>query len=132
MATALGTSLKWIASSLVMIRLRSMVMPAALRRTDPVVTMISLRVHSVCLSPSKRSTVETRPPPADPPLAGISRAAPLIHSILFFLNRNSIPLASPSTMRFLRAWNWARSMPTDACPELAEESPIVTPHSLAC
>ena len=77
-----GTSRRWIASSLVMMRLRSISMPGTLRGADPVATMISLRARSVCFSPSNTST---------PPLPA-SRAVPLIQSILFFLNRNSTPL----------------------------------------
>ena len=38
-----GTSLRWIASSLVMMRLRSISMPGTLRGAEPVATMISLR-----------------------------------------------------------------------------------------
>ena len=60
---------------------------------DPVATMIS-RARSVCASPSKTST---SPPP-------VSRAVPLIQSILFFLNRYSIPLVRPPTILSLRAW----------------------------
>ena len=75
-----------------MIRLRSISMPGTLRGDDPVATMISLRARSVCFSPSKTST---------PPLP-VSRAVPLIQSILFFLNRNSTPLVRPVTMRSLR------------------------------
>ena len=61
-------------------------MPGTLRGADPVATMISLRARSVCFSPSKTST---------PPLP-VSRAVPLIQSILFFLNRNSTPLVRPA------------------------------------
>ena len=43
-----GTSRRWIASSLVMMRLRSISMPGTLRGADPVATMISLRARSVC------------------------------------------------------------------------------------
>ena len=64
--------------------------------------MISLRARSVCVSPSKTST---------PPLP-VSRAVPLIQSILFFLNRNSTPLVRPVTTRSLRACTCAMSMPT--------------------
>ena len=44
-----GTSFRWIASSLVMIRLRSISMPGTLRGAEPVATMISLRASSVCV-----------------------------------------------------------------------------------
>ena len=76
-------------------------MPGTLRGVDPVATMISLRARSVCLSPSKTST---------PPLP-VSRAVPLIQSILFFLKRNSTPFVSPPTMRSFRACTCAMSMP---------------------
>ena len=98
-----GTSFRWIASSLVMMRLWSIVMPGTLRGDDPVATMISLRACSVCVSPSKTST---------PPLP-VRRAVPLIQSILFFLNRNSTPLVSPVTILSLRACTCVMSMPID-------------------
>ena len=66
-------------------------MPGTLRGAEPVATMISLRARSVCVSPSKTST---------PPLP-VSRAVPLIQSILFFLNRNSTPLVRPPTIAIL-------------------------------
>ena len=62
-----------------------MSMPGTPRGDDPVATMISLRARSVCCSPSNTST---------PPLP-VSRAVPLIQSILFFLKRNSTPLVRP-------------------------------------
>ena len=68
-----------------MIRLRSISMPGTLRGAEPVATMISLRARSVCFSPSNTST---------PPFP-VSRAVPLIQSILFFLKRNSTPLRQP-------------------------------------
>jgi hypothetical protein len=64
----------WIASSLVMIRRRSISMPGTLRGCEPVATMISLRAASVCLSPSVISTFPLPP----------RRPEPLIQSILFF------------------------------------------------
>ena len=91
-------------------------MPGTLRGADPVATMISLRARSVCASPSNTST---------PPLP-VSRAVPLIQSILFFLNRNSTPLVRPVTTRSFRAWTCVMSMPTAAAA-----APIVTPHSFA-
>ena len=72
-----------------MIRLRSIEMPGTLRGAEPVATMMSRRARSVCVSPSNTST---------PPFP-VSRAVPLIHSILFFLNRNSTPLVKPLTIR---------------------------------
>ncbi len=87
-----GTSRRPMASSLVMMRLRSISMPGTPRGVDPVATMISLRARSVCCSPSNTST---------PPLP-VSRAVPLIQSILFFLNRNSTPLVRPVTTRSFR------------------------------
>ena len=110
-----GTSRRPIASSLVMMRLRSMRMPGTLRGADPVATMISLRARSCCASPSKTST---------PPLP-VSRAVPLIQSILFFLKRNSTPLVRPLTMRSLRDWTCAMSM------RMSLVAPIETPHSFA-
>ena len=101
-----GTSRRWIASSLVMMRLRSISMPGTLRGAEPVATMISLRARSVCVSPSKTST---------PPLP-VSRAVPLIQSILFFLNRNSTPLVRPSTMRSLRACTCVMSIADGPAP----------------
>ena len=79
--------------------------------------MISLRARSVCVSPSKTST---------PPLP-VSRAVPLIQSILFFLNRNSTPLVSPVDDRgpcalHLRPCRSRRQR----CPERR----WLTPHSL--
>ncbi len=83
-------------------------MPGTLRGAEPVATMMSRRARSVCVSPSKTST---------PPLP-VSRAVPLIQSILFFLNRNSTPFVRPLTMRSLRACTCAMSMPMlAACPE---------------
>ena len=55
----------------------------------------------------------TRRPPAN-------RAVPLIHSILFFLNRNSTPFVRPVTMRSLRVWTWFMSIATGTCPALVE------------
>ena len=89
-----------IASSLVMMRLRSISMPGTLRGVEPVATMISLRARSVCVSPSKTST---------PPLP-VSRAVPLIQSILFFLNRNSTPLVRPRDDPVLARCTCAMSM----------------------
>ena len=40
---------RWIASSLVMMRVRSISMPGTLRGAEPVATMISLRARSVCV-----------------------------------------------------------------------------------
>jgi hypothetical protein len=57
-----------------MIRWRSISIPGTPRGVDPVATMISRRARSVCLSPSNTST---------PPFP-VSRAVPLIQSILFF------------------------------------------------
>ena len=48
MTIDLGISLRPIASSLVMIRLRSISMPGTLRGCEPVATMISFRAVSVC------------------------------------------------------------------------------------
>ena len=47
----LGISFMWMASSLVMIRLRSISMPGTLRGCEPVATMISWRATSDCVSP---------------------------------------------------------------------------------
>ena len=49
MAIDFGTSFRSIASSLVMIRLRSISMPGTLRGCEPVATMISFFAVSVCL-----------------------------------------------------------------------------------
>ena len=59
----------------------------------------------------------TLPPPA-------SRPVPLIHSILFFLNRNSTPLVRPVTILFLRACTRAMSIVglTSALPKLMPHS----------
>ena len=59
-----GISFRWIASSLVMIRLRSISMPGTLRGCDPVATMISLRGDSVCFCPSVTSTFALAGEPA--------------------------------------------------------------------
>jgi len=59
-AMLFGTSRRLIASSLVMIRLRSISMPGTPRGLEPVATMISLRARSVCFSPSKTSTPRCR------------------------------------------------------------------------
>ena len=107
-----GIAFMLIASSLVMIRLRSISMPGTLRGCDPVATMISFFAASVCLSPS---VISTMPLPA-------RRPEPLIQSILFFLKRNSTPPVSPLTILSLRAWTWFMSMPIAA-------SPSVRPHS---
>ncbi len=108
-----GTSRRPIASSLVMMRLRSISMPGTPRGADPVATMISSRARSVCCSPSNTST---------PPLP-VSRAVPLIQSILFFLNRNSTPLVRPVTTRSLRVCTWLMSMVTAAPP--SEIAPVL-------
>ena len=108
-----GSSCRWIASSLVMMRVRSMSTPGTLRGVEPVATMISL-ASSVCFSPSKTSTL---PLPA-------SRAVPLIQSILFFLKRNSMPRVRPLTTLSLRVWTWVMSI-------AGVPAGIVTPHSLA-
>ncbi len=52
-----GTSRSAIASSLVMIRLRSISTPGTLRGTDPVAMMISFAAVRLCVSPSTTSTV---------------------------------------------------------------------------
>ena len=88
-----GTSRSSIASSLVMMRLRSISTPGTLRGADPVAMTISLDAARLCLSPSTTSTVP-RP---------VIAAVPLIHSILFFLNRNSTPFVRPVTTLSLRA-----------------------------
>ena len=107
-----GISFMWIASSLVMIRFRSISIPGTLRGVEPVATMISLRAVRVCFCPSVTSTL---PLPASRPL-------PLIQSILFFLNSSSMPPVSCLTILSLRACTWFMSMPTAAWP-------IVRPHS---
>ena len=112
MAIDFGISLRLIASSLVMMRLRSISMPGTLRGVEPVATMISLRAASVCFCPS---VISTLPLPASRPL-------PLIQSILFFLNNSSMPPVSPLTILSLRAWTCAMSTPIAAWP-------IVSPHS---
>ena len=61
-----GTSRRWIASSLVMMRLRSISMPGTPRGAEPVATMISLRARSVCCSPFEH---------VDAAVAGQSRGA---------------------------------------------------------
>src|SRR5262245_50673399 len=119
MAIDFGTSRRPIASSLVMMRLRSISMPGTLLGADPVETTISLRARSVCVSPSKTSM---------PPLP-VSLAVPLIQSILFFLKRNSTPLVSPLTTRSFRAWTCVMLMATSA--GVAGGLPTVTPQSLA-
>ena len=83
-----------MASSLVMIRLRSIATPGTPRGDDPVAMMISLVARSVCASPSNTST---------PPFP-VRRAVPLIQSILFFLKRYSTPFDRPPTIRSLRVW----------------------------
>ncbi len=107
-----GMSFNPIASSLVMIRLRSMAMPGTLRGCDPVATMISRVAESICAWPSVTST---RPLPARRPL-------PLIQSILFFLKRSSIPPVRPLTILSFRVCTWPMSMPIAAWP-------MVRPHS---
>ena len=64
-----GITFRLIASSLVMIRLRSISMPGTLRGCEPVATMISFFTARVCLSPSVISTVPLparRPDALDP------------------------------------------------------------------
>ncbi len=104
MTIDLGISLRPIASSLVMIRLRSISMPGTLRGSEPVAMTISFRAVSVCASPPVTSTV---PLPA-------RRALPLIQSILFFLKSSSMPPVSPLTILSLRACTWAMSRPMAA------------------
>ena len=88
-----GTSLRWIASSLVMMRVWSMVMPGTLRGDEPVATMMCRAVNSWSSPP----VTTTLPWPA-------RRAVPLIHAMPFFLNRLSMPLVRPETILSLRAW----------------------------
>ncbi len=107
-----GTSLKPIASSLVMMRLRSISMPGTLRGWEPVATTISRVAESICVCPS---VISTLPLPARRPL-------PLIQSILFLRNRSSIPPVRPFTILSLRACTWPMSRPMAA-------SPIVRPQS---
>ena len=113
MASEPGTSRRFSASSLEMMRARSMSMPGTPRGVEPVAIRIS-RASSVCRSPSTSSTL---PWPA-------RRAVPLIHSIRFFLNRNSTPLVKPLTILSLRACTCFRSRP------IAADSPSVMPHCL--
>ena len=101
-----------MASSLVMMRRRSISIPGTLRGCEPVATMICFLAVSVCLSPS---VISTLPPPASRPL-------PLIQAILFFLNSSSMPPVSPLTILSLRACTWVMSRPMAA-------SPRVSPHS---
>ena len=108
-----GISFRPIASSLVMMRLRSSSMPGTLRACEPVATMISLVAVSVCLSPSVISTLSL---PA-------SRPEPLIQSILFLRNSSSTPPVSDLTILSLRACTWPMSMRRSVA------SPIVSPHS---
>ena len=112
MTIDLGISFKPIASSLVMIRLRSIVMPGTLRGCDPVATMISRVAESICAWPSVTSTL---PLPASRPL-------PLIQSILFFLKRSSMPPVRPLTILSLRACTCAMSMPIAAWPIVRPQS----------
>ena len=58
-------------------------------RAEPVATMSSFVAVSVCLVPSCSVTSTLLPP--------VSRAVPLIQSILFFLNSISMPPVSPAT-----------------------------------
>ncbi len=94
-----GTWRSAMASSLVMMRARSISMPGTLRAYDPVAMTICGAV-SVCGSPPVTSTV---PGPARRPL-------PLIQAMLFFLNRNSTPRVSTVTILSLRACTWLMSM----------------------
>ena len=59
-----GTAARWIASSLVMMRLRSISMPGTLRAVDPVATTISLRLDASAAGRPRRSP---RPCPAEQP-----------------------------------------------------------------
>ena len=103
-----------MASSLVMIRLRSISTPGTLRGCDPVATMISFVACSVCGCSPVTSTL---------PLP-VRRAVPLIQSILFLRNRNSTPLVSEVTTLSLRACTCFMS-------RLTEAPSIERPHSLA-
>ena len=92
-------------------------MPGTLRGAEPVATMISFVAVSVCLPPSC-SVTSTRLPP-------VSRAVPLIQSILFFLNSISMPPVRPAIILSLRACTAAMSMRHRA------PSMPVRPHSFA-
>jgi hypothetical protein len=94
-----GTAGRWIAWSLVMMCVLSISMPGTLRGDEPVATMISFAVSVAVVSP----VTSIVPWPA-------RRALPLIQSILFFLNRNSMPLVRPVTILFLRACTWPMSI----------------------
>ena len=113
MAIDFGTVRMPMASSLVMMRVRSSSMPGTLRAYDPVATTISFAV-SVCFSSPVTSTV---PGPA-------SFALPLIQVTLFFLNRNSTPRVRMVTILSLRPCTWFMSM-------RAGWSPRMSPHSFA-
>src|SRR4026208_2256155 len=97
-----------------MIFLRSASMPGTLRGDDPVATMISFVAHSARLPPPCPEAVAgslSRTSPASPP---VSRAVPLIQSILFFLNSISMPPVRPEIILSLRACTAGMSIATAA------------------
>src|SRR5688572_4841374 len=112
-----GTDGRWIASSLKMIFLRSASMPGTLRGDEPVATMISFRAARDCVAPSCSDTSTPSPP--------VSRAVPLIQSILFFLKSISMPPVRPETILSFRACTAGMSIDT-AAPSMP-----LKPHSFA-
>ena len=96
-----GTGDMWMASSLVMIRLRSISMPGTLRGRRPGGDDDLLRFDHLRRRPSV--VTSTLPPPSSRPL-------PVMRSILCFLNRKSMPPVRPLTILSLRAWTAAMSM----------------------
>src|SRR5688572_7441181 len=100
-----------------MIFLRSTSMPGTLRGVDPVATTISLVAASDCFPPSCNVTSTPRPP--------VSRAVPLIQSILFFLKSISLPPVRPAIILSLRACTAGMSIDT-AAPSMP-----LKPHSFA-
>ena len=93
-------------------------MPGTLRGDEPVATMISLVAVSVCLPPSWSVTSTPLPP--------VSRAVPLIQSILFFLNSISMPPVRPGDDLVL-----ARVHGGHVDADTAAPSTPVSPHSFA-
>ena len=112
-----GVSFMWSASSLVMMRFLSIVMPGTLRADEPVATMISFAVSFCAGWPSLVTSIWPLPS---------SFALPFTHSTLFFLKSMPMPSVRPLTILSLRACTALRSMP------MGPSGRVMPQTSLAC
>jgi len=114
MTMLFGTSRSFSASSLVMMRWRSISMPGTPARAGPGGDDDLPGGELLGIGP----VTSTVPCPS-------RRAVPLIQSILFFLNRKAMPAVSSLTTLSLRAWIWPMS-------NVGWAPPNEMPQSFAC